>query len=347
MICTGVLFVILILLAAGMRCCKKDAFLDDYLSIKTTTAEKGIAAILIVLHHLMQMVSVPRVMSVMGYIGILLVAVFFFLSGYGLMYGVSHKENYLKGFLKKHLLSILIPYWIINILVLLVYIVRGNTITIAKVALSILGIDTLTGTWFVTAILVMYVAFYVAFSIGKKFRSDKIAITILCVEIALYCIACFALQLHSSWTASIVAFIMGIIWMHLDKQFVKWLRKSYWGKMIAIAALFGILFVGRLFLSYIGMKSEIFHFILRNGICILFVLLMLCLSQKVDFKSKLSLWLGNISYELYIVHYVLLLISNAQMKSSVLFVPAILALSISGAWILHKASRKIIHKLQS
>lgn len=61
----------------------------------------------------------------------------------------------------------------------------------------------------------------------------------------------------------------------------------------------------RLILSAKGINNEIVHLILRNLISVLFVLALIAVNQKVQFTGKTLEWLGNISYELYIVHYVL------------------------------------------
>ena len=87
---------------------------DNYLSPLTTKYEKGISAIMIVMHHLSQNISIHGILVVMQYIGFILVAIFFFISGYGLMYGFNNKHNYLHGFFKRRIVTILVPYWIVN-----------------------------------------------------------------------------------------------------------------------------------------------------------------------------------------------------------------------------------------
>lgn len=102
--CTLLFATILIILG---NCRIVGGYNDEYLSTETTKKEKGIAAILILLHHLSQRVKVSGPFVILGYIGFILVAVFFFISGYGLSYGVRYKYDYLKGFFKRRVLPVL------------------------------------------------------------------------------------------------------------------------------------------------------------------------------------------------------------------------------------------------
>lgn len=70
----------------------------EYLSLMTTKQLKGIVAYAIIIHHLSQKMQVPGLLSIIGYIGFICVAVFFFISGYGLECALKNKENYLKHF---------------------------------------------------------------------------------------------------------------------------------------------------------------------------------------------------------------------------------------------------------
>lgn len=45
---------------------------------------------------------------------------------------------------------------------------------------------------------------------------------------------------------------------------------------------------------------------MRNIISALFVIVIITVTQKLQFKGKIIEWIGDISYELYIVHFVML-----------------------------------------
>lgn len=272
---------------------------DDYLSLEITKSEKGISAILILIHHLSQRVELSGPFLILRYIGFILVAVFFFISGYGLSYGMRNKQNYLDDFFRKRLLPVLIPYWIVNTIDIIFCFGKGIIFTPMQYVLSYIGADIITGTWFVTAILVLYFIFLVAFK-------SKNSYTVLELGLIGYCAICSCLKLHTSYTASIVAFLLGVIWNKIDKKIITWIRKKYCLKLLIILGTFCILFLGRLFLVAKGLDNEIVQLILRNLISVLFILSLIAITQKVRFTGKILGWLGDVSYELYIIHYVLL-----------------------------------------
>ena len=282
-----------------MQLPNRGGYNDNFLSIGNTKNEKGIAAILIVLHHLSQRVEVSGPLVIMGYTGFVLVAVFFFVSGYGLEYGLRNKPHYLKGFFRKRILPVLMPYWIVNSIDIVFYLLKGKVFTPAQYILSYLGIDFITGTWFVAAILLMYISFWIAFR-------SKESYIIFGMCMMGYCIICFALNLHSSYTASIAAFVLGVIWNKIGIQVVTWIRKMYSLKLLICVGIFGFAFLGRLVLSSKDVNNQVVQFVLRNLVSVSFVICLIAITQKVQFRGKVLEWLGNISYELYIVHSVLL-----------------------------------------
>lgn len=288
---------------------------DSYLSPKTTNIEKGIAAIYIVLHHLSQHVDRPSIFLIMGYVGFILVAVFYFISGYGLMYGLRNKDNYLQGFLKKRVVSVILPYWLVNTAFIIVRLMQGEGFTPQDIILSFLGFDTIIGTWFVTSILIMYLLFWAVFTISQKIgRSLNTGLALLTVAVLIYCVCCYCFGLHTSWTASVGAFLFGCCFLKIKEPLEVWLRKHWLLKILIATFTFGILFVGRLALAHIGIDNELLHFILRNVISVSFIVFILCLTQKIEFLGRIFGSAGKISYELYIVHWALLSLTSVWMK---------------------------------
>ena len=273
---------------------------------------------------------------ILGYIGFILVAVFFFISGYGLSYGVQYKQDYLKGFLRKRLLPVLVPYWIVNTVDIVFYLSEGTVFTPMQYVLSFIGIDVITGTWFVTAILIMYIIFWLAYKCMKSY-------IVLGLCLIGYCIICINLNLHSSYTASISAFALGVFWNKIDRRMITWIREKYFLKLTVILGAFGIMFLGRLILSAQGINNEIVHLILRNLISALFVLALIAVNQKVQFTGKTLEWLGNISYELYIVHYVLLsMLSGLNTK---VYIVAVLGGGLLLSTLLWKTDKRLIKRI--
>lgn len=334
----------IITVVTGIYIIKNSHILSEYndncLDPHLTTREKGIAAILIILHHLSQRVTVFGILSLMNYVGFILVSVFFFLSGYGLMFGVLYKPNYLDNFFKKRVMTIMIPYWIVNSFKILFDMIYGIKHNIFDYILSYLGIDVITGTWFVTSILIFYLLFFVAF---KFFKKNQYAVLMLFLEILFYCAVCSLLNLHTSYTASVSAFILGIIWHYIGNRFALFVRNHYMKKLFAFVGIFIFLFMSRLCLMYMGYEYGVLHIFLRNLISVLFILNVIVIMQKVQLSKGIFDWLGGISYELYIVHFVLLDMLEIVGLRENEFVVTVVVLSLLMASILHFFDEKIIY----
>lgn len=73
-------------------------------------------------------------------------------------------------------------------------------------------------------------------------------------------------------------------------------------KEIVAIAVFAIMFIGRLILSVAGFDNQLFQSVLRNIITIAFIVPLIELLKKVKIQKRFLIWLGTISYEIYIIH---------------------------------------------
>ena len=93
----------------------------------TTNCCKGIAAIIIMLHHIsFRLSNLPVYVKPMWYIAFPIVGFFFFMSGYGLTCGLMKKKDYLRGFLSRRLSNIVVPYVIVAIVWIGLEIIGGG-----------------------------------------------------------------------------------------------------------------------------------------------------------------------------------------------------------------------------
>lgn len=301
-----ILFVLsIILILFNVKFIKRRAENFNYLAPEITNGEKGISAIFIIFHHVSQQITLPPVFIVLDYIGFICVAVFFFISGYGLMYGIEHKENYLHGFFKKRILALMMPYWIVTIFDIIYHlIVNGiGQLDLLNLFLRLIAINA---PWFITAILFMYLGFWLFFKIALCVKRKNLGLILMTVYVILYVIGCIMLNLEGSYTASISAFLLGLYWIKIQGGYLNWINKKYILKTIIILVAFMCCFTGRLFLAYKGINNNILHIFLRNVVSVLFIITMLTVTQSVRFEGKIVSFLGKISYELYLVHITLM-----------------------------------------
>ena len=98
------------------------------LNFQQTKNMKGILSILVFLTHLdgLKLKKTSYYFFSRLKYGYILVGFFFFYSGYGLMKQYLTKNNYLKGFLRKRLITILIPFYLVNTICGLLFYYTGR-----------------------------------------------------------------------------------------------------------------------------------------------------------------------------------------------------------------------------
>lgn len=236
----------------------------------------------------------------------------------------------------------MIPYWIVNTTAIIFRLIKGDVFSTINGILSYVGIDTILGTWFVTAILIFYIIFWIAYQCGESLSNDIILVLLLCG----YCIVCFAFDWHPSYsTASVASFILGVKWYRVEKPMIRWIRGTYCVKLVVCFLVFSVAFLGRLVLSAIGFNNAIVQMLLRNLVGVLFIVFLMAAMQKIQFAGKVVEWLGNTSYELYIVH--LALLTGIESRNSNLYVILVIGGSLSISTILWRFDRLIIKRIRN
>lgn len=143
-------------------CSQKGILSLHNFDLKETLSIRAFAAFAIFLCHTSHNFS-SQWTSEFGNWGTPSVAVFFFLSGYGLMFSLKHKgESYLNNFLSKRLSKILVPF------VVVVFVWQSYQLFEGSFSLGGLFRSPSPFSWFIYALIVWYFAFYVIFRLFKK-----------------------------------------------------------------------------------------------------------------------------------------------------------------------------------
>jgi len=129
------------------------------LSIQKTTYLKGFAILLILLSHT----------KIFKYGGLIGVGLFLTLSGYG-MYE-SYTKKGLDNYFKKRISKVLIPYWLFNILWIIIDYIKGTTYSFKTIIFSFLTYKNIIDItmWYISYLLVWYILFYLIFRFKNKY----------------------------------------------------------------------------------------------------------------------------------------------------------------------------------
>ena len=272
----------------------------DYLSNKSTKSLKGLLALFIIFHHISQKITTGENFSNFEYMGRYIVALFFFLSGYGLYFQYSNNATYMENFLKKRLVRIFIPFFIFIVIYVIYRATLGEVVNV-DFFLSFWKdhSNIIYNGWFINSIIVLYVIFYV--SLVRK--DSKIAEYKL-VFLTLVYIFWKAYQNHGDWEyVSIMAFLLGVFWMKNRISIDKFIEKNYFIFLVSFSILMYVFRHYEVIMENIGITNKYVYYGIVGNLCtMIFVVYFLLLTNKLNFSNKYLDFLGDISFEIYMIH---------------------------------------------
>lgn len=274
------------------------------LSKDASTCLKGLACLLIVLHHWCSG------LSGMGYDNILVklltqaggvtgVAIFFFLSSYGLTRSQLVKKDSISSFFTKRLTKVYIPLVLTNVLCLAL---KYSGQSFVQSFLQILNVGVLLdlATWFCNVIIVCYVIFYVSNRLKKDWM--KILVNwILMLSLAVALVAYFPNR--PCYVYSLVAFPLGgMVAILQDKMNMT--------KLMMITFLPVVAFFGSMAMFCTGYKTYLFANLYCSAVILCLMLILVELRNNrmsLIFELMYSLkkpasFIGLYSYEIYLLH---------------------------------------------
>ncbi len=357
----------------GVKRAKKGEVADGFLSLEQTKLLQGAASIAIILHHLTQRVTAYGAyrkgpVTQFNYMGILFTSVFFFASGYGLIKSVYTKPDYLMTFLRKRLTSVLVPFFIINLLGVLLFKYYCNyPMDAALVRRYILGTYLInSNAWFIIEIVALYLCFYVLF---RLIRNKDAALVLLCIATVVL-IAFASRQGHDTdgysrwfkgewWYNSTIVFVAGMLFARFQERLTVFFNRRYAVKLVTVVILFAAAYVLSVYtvnslgyyhldMSFHARRDELITLVSQSAVCLLSTLLVLLLSMKLSLDNRALRYLGSISLELYLVHEFLLdEVFGGRKLSDPVYFAAVIGTSLVVAAVLSPIIKWIVAKLTS
>lgn len=183
------------------------------------TAIKFIAALLVVNGHLFIFGNPTGPLTRFMNFGPCCVSLFFFLSGYGLIYSYDNKgDAYLKSFFSRRFVKLLIPLATAYIITLPIYSFLKAPINWNDVFGTIFwGGPYLKFSWYVTEIAGIYLLFYSTMRLKAQLANKLI---ILSVEVLILMAILFIANQPIWYVVSLPSFIIGIWYEHFEKSII-------------------------------------------------------------------------------------------------------------------------------
>lgn len=263
--------------------------------------------------------------------GILTVAFFFFCSGFGLIRRWTTDECYIKGFMRRRIFTVLVPFFICNYIylteALLSNIRIGAHFGFGAVICSFFGIFLVNNQmWFAVEIMLLYVVFRIVFA---KVRKPLTGILIM-TGVVIAMIVTGLLSGHSDsqsmsywfkgewWYNTVFMFPLGMFYAYKESSINRIIRKAFIPILIASSALFIVLDIIHRDLikkmiywtEFEGSSHPLIDKLTGLGeetlFELVFIILIVTIMSALKFSNPVLRFLGKISLEIIMLNYLMI-----------------------------------------
>ena len=313
---------------------KVKGFHQDYMSYDSTTAIKGIFAILIFMRHAVPYVGTNNwwidtsFARADRFLGQGIVCLFLFYTGYGIYESYKKRRSYFDNFLENRLLKTMFSFDIAIVFFFLVRtLVLQKKVGVIELVKALVGISSLgNSNWYMFYIFIAYIIAFLCFKICRK--SDIMAICAVTVVTIGYCLYGKYGGLDLWWYDTALCVPLGMFYSYFKNKLDRFFQKN--NLIYYLSLLISIL---------VYVFSTHFHFQTRNNVLIIvsrlfFSILVVMITMKVSMKNRVLLWLGKYSFGIYIMQRIPMIIIIHYMPNinSYLFVALNLVLTIALAF---------------
>lgn len=323
----AVYVVLPVILLWGARFTGPRKFNDEFLSLEQSKMLQGFLAICIMLHHIAQKTCAPWMyppsrivhgLDIFVPSGFLLVSVFLFFNGYGVYKSFHAKENYLKGYVKRRILPVVLALYTTTFIFFIARLLIGEKMDANQIFLYLTSIDLCNpNTWYVIVLPFLYLFFYISFRLFKK---DGLAVLSTTALVIMYLLLGTSIDHNDYWIRGewwyncVFLFPIGVIFAKFENKIIPHLKKYYWVYLIAALAAYYPLYkysdyICNIF-GYYGDNWGAPDTVLRRRISLLsqialtseFVFCILLLNMKLKIGNKFLKFMGSITLEFYLIH---------------------------------------------
>lgn len=302
---------------------------SNFFDKNNSNAMRGFWCLVVVMVHVPSVHGniIQDLISSFGFIG---VTFFFLTSSYGLTLAMNKRNNLIKSFWRKRLPKLFITCWVTNI----IYMLTMWVIADGKMSwISIFEIDI----W-VRWMIACYIFFWISHILLSK--KPILCNLVICISIAVFSLCFYLMQFTGKytktvWSTEIFGFIWGILLAWSASAFYNFFREKWIAKMGA-SFVAGIILGGfYLQFKYVPFYGDYLLKILLGFSITLFVLIS---NVKLKYGNKISNFLGEISFEIYLLHQKVFIIvdsiTNGKLSSGIFIIVCLIVTCVL-AYITH------------
>ena len=301
---------------------------------------KGYFSLVIICHHLAQRIEPGSIFQLAfndaGYIA---VAIYFFITGYGVMKSYLTKSGYADHFLKNHMKSVIVPALAAVCFHWLAYAIQKDGYSISEFfGRFFINSRSTSFLWYVFMIGFFYPSIARtmknAGGDGKKLIYGALKFVVISTAICLILVP-FAFWIYD--TTHLI--LVGMVAAFYEKDWMNYCSKHTWIRFFGSLMLsFGCLGIAFMVLSpafgYVwGMNFY------RSIDSVLFIIMILLVFSKIEPCNGFMIKMGTISYEIYLIHGIFLMLLRGPLihiSNDFIWVVMTIGLTIPAAFLFHK-----------
>lgn len=301
-----ILLIILILFINSLRLPEDGSFWrDTYIDRDSTFAVKGVFVVLIILSHYSQYITEGAYDAAyricQDHLNQMVVAMFLFYSGFGIMESIKKKGNdYVSTMPRKRLLTVLVDfdlaivlYWLMGTLIM------GEHYSASRVLFSLIGWKSIgNSNWYIFAILYLYLATFVAFSLCKSIRRETLRNVLSLVLLTLLSMAFVYVEMKIGQPKycynTAILYVFGA-WYSLVRKYVD--------KVVMKSDIHYYLIVLLILMCYCYSYFRRWDYGIEGYTvwAVSFTMLVVLFTMKVKIVSRLFDWFGKHVFEVYVL----------------------------------------------
>lgn len=294
----GILFLCLI----GIKI-SKNGFFEDFIAKDQCNSIKGIFILTVFLRHVLQYIlksgyefsskADNLFLLIDRQLGQLIVVMFLFYSGYGVMESIKKKQmGYVDEMPRKRILATLLNFDIAVLAFAVLNLILEKEMELSEILLSFVGWDSIgNSNWYIFDILLCYIIVWIAYKVTSHHKQtyEKHAM-IFTVFLFLTSLIVLFLTKPEWWYNTLLCFFAGMLFSKYRNTLISIVKKNYWKYTVLM------------FLAFAGFHQ------LPNGTlglwnnleCIAFAFFIVLTTMKIKVDNKILQWLGKHLFPLYI-----------------------------------------------
>lgn len=315
---------------------------ESYLSLKQTTCINGIFIMFVFFRHISQYTTfdcfVDKPMLILDKcLGQLIVAMFLFNSGYGILESIKNKNNYINTIPKKRILNTLIKFDICIVVYYFINCLIGNHIEYKKLILSFLGFESIgNSNWYILSILILWICTFISFKISKNSIKKGIIFS-FCFSL-IYIIIMKQVGYPNYYYNTLFCYIYGMIFSYNYEKITHLISKrKNWFVLMVLNLVF-------LFVSAMLIKRNNNNILVYEVMSLFFVNILILVLKKIKIDNKFALYFGKNLFSLYLLQRIPMIIFKqvglANYNAYLYFIVCFIATILIGN-IFNKITKKI------